>query len=300
MIVSAPMLFAFAEDLPLARRLASAADAELGELATHTFPDGETYLRLMTDCAMRDVIIVCSLHQPNARALPLLFLADTARQHDAARVGLVAPYLGYMRQDIEFQPGEAVTARTFGTLFSNAVDWIMTVDPHLHRIRRLSDVYRIPAVTLHATREVGEWIAEHVSTPIVIGPDRESVQWASRIAREAACPYVVLDKVRRGDASVTVSLPDDTRFTSSTPVLVDDIIATGRTMVTAAEQLRARGAAPPVCVGVHAVFVAGAHDALVDAGVSRIVTTNTIEHESNAIDVVPLIAHALHERARFD
>ena len=295
-----PLLFAFAEDLPFARQLAAATGAELGELSTHAFPDGESYLRLMTDCAMRDVIIVCSLHRPNPRALPLLFLADAARQHGAARVGLVAPYLCYMRQDTEFRPGEAVTARTFGTLLSNALDWIMTVDPHLHRIRRLSDVYRIPAVTLHATREIGAWIAAHVSKPLVIGPDRESLQWAGRIARQAACPYVVLDKSRQGDASVTVTVPVIEGLGESTPVLVDDIISTGRTMAAAASELRACGSAAPVCIGVHAVFAAEAYETLLEAGASRIVTANTIAHRSNRIDVVPLVARALHDRTRFD
>lgn len=295
-----PLLFAFADDLAFARQVAEAAGAELGGLATHAFPDGESYLRMLSDCTTRDVILVCSLNRPNDRVLPLLFLADAARQHGAARVGLVAPYLGYMRQDAEFRPGEAVTARTFGVLLSNAVDWIMTVDPHLHRIRRLSDVYRIPAVTLHATDEIGAWIAARVAKPLVIGPDRESLQWASRIARAASCPYVVLDKVRKGDASVAVSLPDLREFSGSTPVLVDDIISTGRTMAAAISLLRDRGAAAPTCVGVHAVFAERAYETLLEAGAERIVTTNTIRHRSNGIDVAPLIARALRDRTRFD
>ena len=300
MTVREPLVFAFDADATFARAVASAGNAELGDLETRAFPDGETYLRLLTDCASRDVVIVCSLHAPNDRALPVLFLADAARQHGAARVGLIAPYLAYMRQDAELRPGEAVTARSFATVLSNALDWIMTVDPHLHRIRRLSDVYRIPAIALYSTHEIAAWIRSNVEKPIVIGPDRESLQWAGRIARESASPYLVLDKVRHDDANVTVSVPNLERFADSTPVLVDDIISTGQTMLAAASHLRRCVALAPVCIGVHAVFADGAYEALMDAGVSRVVTTNTITHRSNAIDIVPLVARALRERTRFD
>ena len=295
-----PLIFAFDQDAGFARAVAACADAELGELVAREFPDGETYLRLMTDCSSRDVVIVGSLHRPNPRVLPLLLLIDAARQHGAARVGLLAPYLAYMRQDREFQPGEAVTARAFARVLSNGIDWIVTVEPHLHRIQRLSDAYPIPAVALRSTGEIGAWIAGHVSKPIVIGPDRESRQWASRIAREAAAPWLVLDKTRQGDTSVTVSVPNLGGHSDCTPVLVDDIISTGRTMMAAVSRLGAAGTPAPVCVGVHAVFADGAYEALMNSGASRIVTTNTIMHPSNGIDVVPLVARALRERTRFD
>ena len=295
-----PLVYAFSDDEAFAQRVAAAAGAELGALAARDFPDGESYLRLMTDCASRDVVIVCSLHHPNVRSLRLLLLADAARQHGAARVGLLAPYLPYMRQDAEFEPGEAVTARSFALLLSNAVDWLVTVDPHLHRVRRLSDIYGIPAVAMTSAREVGEWIAGHVSNPVVIGPDRESAQWAGRIARAAGAPCLVLDKLRLGDANVSVSVPDLSRYPDATPVLVDDIVSTGRTMIAATDLLLACGAPAPLCFAVHAVFADGAYESLLDAGVSQIVTTNTIPHRSNAIDVVPLVARALGERVRCD
>jgi ribose-phosphate pyrophosphokinase len=95
----------------------------------------------------------------------------------------------------------------------------------------------------------------------------------------------VLDKVRRGDHDVQVTMPGIERFTGRTPVLVDDIVSTGRTMAAAATALRARGMPAPVVVAVHAVWADGAAAALDAAGIARAVTTNTVPHPSNAIDV---------------
>jgi ribose-phosphate pyrophosphokinase len=128
----------------------------------------------------------------------------------------------------------------------------------------------------------------------VIGPDGESEQWAAEVARGAGAPWLVLEKTRRGDRDVTVSVPDAGRLGGRTPVLVDDIISTARTMIAAVAHLVRLGSTPPpVCVGVHAVFAGDAQAELQAAGAARIVTTNTIAHPTNAIDIVPAIAAAL-------
>jgi ribose-phosphate pyrophosphokinase len=80
---------------------------------------------------------------------------------------------------------------------------------------------------------------------------------------------------------------------SRTPVLVDDIISTGHTMIAAIRHLRDEGSPAPTCVGVHAVFANGAYGELQAAGASRVVTTNTIPHLSNCVDVAPTIADGL-------
>ncbi|MEO6743156.1 MAG: ribose-phosphate pyrophosphokinase-like domain-containing protein, partial [Caldimonas sp.] len=98
------------------------------------FADGETYLRVLDDVAGCDVAVVAELRDPDAQLAGLLFLPDALRELGAVRVGLVAAYLPYMRQDARFRAGEAVTARSFARLVSAAYRWLVTVDPHLHRI----------------------------------------------------------------------------------------------------------------------------------------------------------------------
>lgn len=291
-----PLVFPLPGNQVFAERLAVAVDGEIGELAMRDFPDGETYVRLESDPTGREVVVVATLRHPNEQVLPLLFVADAARQMGAARVGLVAPYLAYMRQDAQFHPGEAVTARSFAAFLSRTVDWLITVDPHLHRVAKLDDVYSIAATAIHVAAEMGAWIAANVASPILVGPDEESRQWVSNVAAAAKAPYLVLAKARRGDTDVSISEPDQRAVADHTPVLVDDIISTGQTMISAARQLAGDGGRPPVCVAVHAVFSLGAYLALEASGVAKIATTNTIAHPSNAIDVVPALAGPVREQ----
>ena len=272
------------------------ADRLQGEIARTTirrFPDGESYVRIDTPLADRHVVIACTLHEPDSKILPLIFSAATAKELGAREVGLAAPYLAYMRQDKRFMDGESITSIHFAKLISRYVDWIVTVDPHLHRRTSLDEIYSIPHVVVHAAPLLARWIRENVRSPVLICPDSESAQWVSQVARYAEAPWLVLEKIRKGDRDVSVSIPDPEAVRGRTPVLVDDIISTARTMIAAVHHLRGNGMAAPVCLGVHAVFAARAHSELLSAGAARIVTTNTIPHASNAINIVSDIASAV-------
>ena len=276
-----------------AQALAERNAAEVGALTVRRFPDGETYVRLGTEVRDRDVALVNSLHRPDDKLLPLAFVAETARELGSRSVGLVAPYLAYLRQDRRFQEGEGVTSRYFARLISGSVDWLVTIDPHLHRLPSLGAVYAIPSRVLHAAPYVSAWIREHVPQALLVGPDAESAQWVEAVASVAESPFVVLEKVRRGDRDVDVSVPQVDRWRERTPVLVDDIISTGRTMIETVGHLRRAGLRPPVCVGVHAVFAERAYEDLLAAGAATVVTCNTIPHPSNGIDLTPLLAEGI-------
>jgi ribose-phosphate pyrophosphokinase len=279
--------------------LARCLQAEAGELELRRFPDGESYLRVLTDPAGRDVVVCRSLDRPDEHVLPLLLLAETLRDLGAARVGLVAPYLAYMRQDVRFRAGEGVTSRYFAAMLSRHFDWMVTVDPHLHRYRGLDEIYTMPTRVVAAMPDIARWIAGNVERPLVIGPDRESEQWAARVAAAAGCPYRVLEKTRLGDRRVEIRVPPAAGMEQHTPVLVDDIISSGHTMMETARGLAGAGYRRPVCIGVHAVFSAGAWEEMQRAPIERVVTCNTIEHPTNGIDLAETIAAALRERSSF-
>ena len=278
-----------------ARELATRLGGTLLTPEVRQFPDGELYVRIEGEVKDEHVVIVGGLHAPGDKFLLIAFLAGTVRDLGARRVGLVAPYLSYLRQDVRFNPGEGVTATYFARLLSQVVDWLVTVDPHLHRLDSLDHVYSIPTTIARAAPSIATYIATQIERPVLVGPDAESVQWVSAVAAGCDAPYVILEKTRRGDRDVSISMPDQA-WTGHTPVLIDDIVSTGKTMVEATRQLRAAGSAPPVCIAIHAVFADAVNDELMLAGARGIVTCDTIPHATNQIGVADSIADAVRAR----
>ncbi|HUX78660.1 MAG TPA: ribose-phosphate pyrophosphokinase [Alphaproteobacteria bacterium] len=286
-----PLVFDFPYPSSLGVHIRDEIGADEGIVTVQPFPDGESFLRVESSVEGRNVIINASLFQPNDWFLNLLFLADALKTQGAKRVGLLAPYLAYMRQDKVFHPGEALTSKTFAHLLSTYFDYLITVDPHLHRYHSLSEIYSIPTMVVHAAPLISQWIHSHVKNPFLIGPDIESAQWVAMVA--GTSPFIVLDKVRFKDGHVEITWPPLDDMAGKTPIFVDDIISSGGTMLQAVEQLKELSAKPPICVVIHPIFAENSYQRLHEAGVENIVSCNSIQHPSNAIDLTPLLVAAL-------
>ncbi|MFE8071813.1 ribose-phosphate pyrophosphokinase [Marinobacteraceae bacterium S3BR75-40.1] len=288
--MSQPIFFQLFYDNDLPARLLELTGWEQGALSVHAFPDGESLIRVDTPVSGRPVIILANLQGPDGKYLQLAMLCDYLRQQGASGIHLLSPYLPYMRQDKAFNPGEAVSAQLFARRLGTVVDDLTTIDPHLHRIHDLSEVYRIPATTLHADPLIAQWIRNNLEKPLIIGPDSESRQWAQAVAEQVGCDHLVLEKIRHGDNDVEVSAPDAHRFTDHTPVMVDDIISTGHTMIETAQHLERLKLKAPVCIGVHGLFSGDAWRAMQNSYIADIVTCDTIPHPTNRISVAQLLA----------
>ena len=285
---STPLLFNFHSDPVLGEQLRLALDAEAGTFYQRRFPDHETYLRIDSDCAGRAVVVFCNLFDPDQRILPLIFLCETLRDLGARRIALITPYLCYMRQDKRFQPGECVNAVPFAKLLSGYLDLLVTMDPHLHRIHALDEVYRIPTRVVEAAPLIAAWLRRHRPHAVLIGPDSESEQWVARVAELAELPYLVLQKRRLGDREVQISPPELSRWRDRTPVLVDDIISSGHTLLATLAHLRDAALPRPLCIGVHGIFADDAYQRL--SAQAEVVTTQTLPHPSHAIAIAAALA----------
>lgn len=284
-----PIVFTFSGNELLAENIIAGIKGEKGHFILRQFPDGETYVRVLSDVKEKNIVIVCTFHQADEKILPLLFLCNLLRDLKVRSICLISPYLAYMRQDKQFNPGEAITSEYFAKLLSSLVDRLITVDPHLHRRVSMKEIYSIPCEVLHAALLISDWIKINIPDAILIGPDSESEQWVSEVAKNAQVPFMILQKIRHGDKNVDVSVPEVEKYKDHTPVLVDDIISTARTMIETVKHLKEAGMKAPVCIGVHAVFAGNSYEDLKMSGISRIVTCNTIMHESNAIDISKII-----------
>ncbi len=289
---SPSMVVSFPESEAFAAALSSAVGSEVGRIALHRFPDGESVVRIDADIANKDIIIACSLARPDEKILPLLFAADALRELGAQRILLVAPYLAYMRQDKRFHPGEAITSGTFARLLSAYVDGLVTVDPHLHRYHSLADIYQVPTRVVHAASSVAAWVRKHVDNPLLVGPDSESEQWVSEVAADVGAPFIVLQKTRVGDRQVEIAMPRFQQWNDRNPVIIDDIVSSARTMIEVCNELRQQQMAAPTCVAVHALFAEDSYDRLVAAGAKKVVSCDTVQHPSNAISLIEPLAKA--------
>lgn len=293
--MTSSVIFDMRQDGKLAKTLVHAVKGEMGKMCHRYFPDGESYIRLESEVKDRDIIFTANLSQPDAKIIPLFLAAKTASTLGAKSLGLVSPYLPYMRQDMAFQPGEAVSARCIGQLFSSAFDWLVTVDPHLHRVHSLNTIYQLYPISVSSMPAIIGWIKNYTFKPLLVGPDSESRQWVSVVAKALDAPYLVARKKRHGDHAVEIDMPDPSEFEDHTPIIIDDIISTGTTFVKTVDALRPYGLARPICLTVHALMPEGVESKLLDAGAAQIISTNSVPHKSNKIDINNLISRAAAE-----
>jgi ribose-phosphate pyrophosphokinase len=285
----------------LLESLGASEDFARGTYQHRHFPDGESYLRV-NDCVEgMDVYVLCYLNNPNPIMLSLILFETYLRQLGARSVSLIAPYLPYMRQDKQFQAGEGIAAKAFATLVNQHFDGLITVDPHLHRIPALEEVYSIPCITLHASGLIADWLARIKEPLLLVGPDGESEQWVSSVAERSGHAFSVLQKVRHGDTDVRITLKDYPEVNGERIVFVDDMISTGRTMLAAAAILTEKYHLDraPWAIAVHGVFSGDALAALKQHGFEKVLCSDSIPIfdargiASNELSLAELIAAAV-------
>lgn len=286
------LLLGFSDYEPQGKALAAALEIPFEPVDVHRFPDGESKLTLPQE--LPEKAIICrSLDHPNDKLIELLLAAQTARKQGVKHLTLVAPYLCYMRQDIAFHPGEAVSQQIIGAFLAGLFDRVITVDPHLHRIERLEQA--IPgreAIALGTAEVMGEFLRRNTTRPLLVGPDGESEQWVRAIAEPAGLDYAVASKERLGDREVRIVLPEH-NYHQHEVILVDDMISTGRTLINVTRQLKRQGAEAIHCLVTHALFSDDVSQALHAAGIDKIWSSDSIGHPSNAVSLTALLAGAM-------
>lgn len=284
----------------IARKIAREIEAVFMKTEVSCFPDGDLYLKFKGDVKGKKLIIVESFQPDSRKALmDIIFAAQGAKQQGVKKVVVCAPYLAFMRQDKMFNAGECVSAPIMAKLLNENVDKLLTVDPHLHRIRKMKDVFTIVAKNLTANQVIGEFVAKRykrsLKSLMIMGPDWESYQWADEIAKVVGVEDTVLHKDRHSARNVDVKLTEEVDLKNKVVVIVDDIISTGNTMIKAAIKARKLGAKKVVAIGVHGLFVENGLKKM-EKHFDEIFSVNTIAHETNKIDVAPVFIEELLKR----
>jgi len=285
---------AFGENEAPAARLAERLGLCCRRVHVRRFPDGESLVRV--ERAEEIAILYRSLDHPNDKLIELLLAAAALRDGGARQVILVAPYLAYMRQDCAFNAGEAVSQQVIGALIAAHFDALVTVDPHLHRTPTLDTVIPgRPARVVSAAPALVEALRARAAGAVIIGPDVESRPWAQAIATPLGCPVIIGQKHRRGDREVDLRLPGLAEARASRAIIVDDLVSTGVTLRQCAAALRAEGIDDIDAVVVHCLAGTSDREALVDAGIGRLIATDSIPGPLATVALASRLAPAVEE-----
>jgi ribose-phosphate pyrophosphokinase len=291
-------VFGFAEYAEPAGRLADALGVPFHQVAVRRFPDGESLVRV--PATPRIAVLYRSLDHPNEKIVELLLAASALRDGGASRVVLVVPYLAYMRQDIAFRPGEAVSQRVVGRLIAQTCDALLTLDAHLHRVGSLAEVMPgIAAVSLSAAPVLAAALDEG-GDPLLVGPDEESRQWVEAIARARGLEFLLGRKRRLGDCEVELAIDAVERAAGRAVVLVDDLVSSGATMKAAARLLRDAGAARIEALATHCLASAEDLEEIRGEGVSSLRATDSVVGAAGSLPVAGLVAAEIARRGWLD
>jgi ribose-phosphate pyrophosphokinase len=288
--------------------LAAKVAEELGDIIcpieTKKFPDGERYLRFKEDVEGEEVTVIQSTGFPqDEHLIELLFLIKNLKSLNAKKIKVVVPYLGYGRQELRFKPGEAISAQFVAELIEDSgADEFISINLHEDSVR---EFFNIPTLNLSAMPPIADYINTITEDPIIIAPDKGALGFAEEIAKILNCNCTYMSKVRLGPDKVEtriVDVEDSTETNSKVginavknkeAVIIDDIIATGGTIVNAVNILQEYGAKSVNVCCVHPTLVNDAVIKIYAAGAKNLAGTDTLKSDVSCITVAKVIADAI-------
>jgi len=292
----------------LGEKIAIDLGLKFENVSTRIFPDGETYIRINNELKGRDVVVVQSMFpDQNDSLMEFLLIADTAKDMGAKKIIGVVPYLAYARQDRKFQPGEALSSQTVANLMKSVgVNKLITVDIHYKHVKPGEfDLFGIPSVNVSAGRLLLDHIKEKIDNNIMtIGPDLGSSEMIEYVTgektylkKEKICPICgklakeCKCKIKKKKYEI-VGFKGEYDFHGKTVVILDDIIASGGTMIKAVKTVKSEGAKKVVAAATHGLFMKDSLLMLREI-TDYLVVTDSIGTPVSNVSVAPLIVEAL-------
>jgi ribose-phosphate pyrophosphokinase len=277
----------------------------LGMCRSTRFPDGEVRVEIDDhEVEGEDVVIVQPTPAGRDSLLELLLIADACKRVGAGTVFAVVPYFGYARQDGRKQAGTPLGVRVAAQILGTGrFERIATVDPHSDVLAASLDMAMdsLSAVPLLVEALASE-LPERDRNIVIVAPDAGAMRLAREYSRRLRAPVAIVHKVRTSGMEVAVErVAGDVR--GRRPIIVDDMISTGATMVAAAQAVRSEGSSRDiVLVATHAVLTAGIVERLGGADLQRVLLTDTLAapvperwlgDRATVVSVAPLLAASI-------
>lgn len=281
----------------LAEEISSELATEICEARVDQFGDGEIRVHILETVRGADVFVLQPTCPPvNDNLMELLILIDALRRASARRVVAVIPYYGYARQDRKHTGRVPISARLVANMIETAgADRVLTMDLHVGQIQGF---FNIPVDNLRADFIFAEYmrsVVGNMDDVVIVAPDTGSTGRARLLAERLGTPLAVLEKRRSQDGLDIKVFNVIGDVAGKRALLVDDIVASGGTLVKAAEILLETGATEVSAYCTHGVFSGDAVSILEASPLKRVVVTNTITNhcalQSDKIDYVSVGGH---------
>ena len=276
----------------LAKRIARRLKAKYVDVDTRTFPDGESKITFRHNLKKSVVLVVQSTYPPvDTNLLQILSIISEVKKI-SSKIYAIMPYMGYARQDRQFLNGEIVTMSVVAKMLQAAgAKKVIVVDIHSKTALRH---FKIPTENVSAIPELAKYLKKlKLKNPIVVSPDTGGSLRAKKFADILKSDFITLKKSRNrktGKVSIQSTKAD---VNGKDLIIVDDIISTGGSIVKATQFLKKQKCKRVFVVCTHGLLVGDAEKNIKKAGVTQIISTNTIPRSISKVDVSGVIAQAV-------
>ncbi len=277
----------------LARKLSRRIKANLVKSEVKVFPDGESKITLSGKISKRKSIVVQSIYPPvDTNLIQTLSLISKAKEISSEVIAVI-PYMGYARQDREFLPGEIITMKVLAKLFKGVgASKIIAVD--IHSIMSLKH-FTIKSKNVTAIPDLVKYFKKlSLKNPLVVSPDQGGKDRAKEFAKKFESEYIALEKKRdKKTGKVQIKTKNSDKVAGRDLILVDDMISTGGSIIKATQFLKKQKCKRVYVACTHALLMNNAEKKIRKAGVTRIISANTIPGKTSVVDVSNTIAKAI-------
>ncbi len=276
----------------LAKRLARKLKAVYIETETKIFPDGESKITLRKIPKKSVILVVQSTYPPvDTNLLQALSIISQVRKI-SSRTFAIIPYMGYARQDKQFLSGEVITMSVVAKMLQSVgAKKVIVVDIHSNTAL---NHFNIPTENVSAVPELANYFKKlNLKNPLVVSPDMGGSSRSKKFASLLKTDFIVLKKHRdrkTGRVSIQTAKAD---VQGKDLIIVDDIISTGGSIIKAAQFLKKQKCKRVFVACTHGLLVEGAEKKIRKAGVSRIISTNTIPGNTSKVDVSGILAKSV-------
>lgn len=291
-------IFSGSSNPKLAERISTVLGQPLGKIKLSKFKSGEHYCLYEETIRNCDVFIVQTFSHPiNEHFVELLVMIDAAKRASARTINLVMPYYGYSRQERKAAPREPISAKMVADVLTTAgADRVITIDLHAPAIQGF---FNIPVDHLTALDLISDYIIKKkIINPIVVSPDAGRATTAENLANILYAPFAMMIKKRPAhNESVITHVIGEVE--GRTPIIIEDLIDTGNTIINVVESLKERGANDIYICATHPVFSGNALERLDHPNIKEVIITDSIaipDHHSSrftVLSVADLLADAI-------